>query len=786
MSTIMSHGRIHVGHSLNIIKEVRADMTVTICGITHQTGMQFLDRVAALANGLIQLGLKEGNAVAIAALNSDLYLEWMLAVMCAGCIVVPLNYRWSFEEAFMAVAQVGPVMLVVDNFCLAWSKGFMNRIPSLCFHVFLGEDLDLQNAQLISAESIGVHAGGFKELGFRWAPDSVALICFTSGTTESPKGVAISHDALVVQSQAKIAFIGYNHNDIYLHTSPLCHIGGISSALSIVLAGGCHVFLPKFEAASAVFAIQRHSVSAMITVPTMLADIATYCINSRSKKEGSNLCFSTVQKILNGAGSMSPQLIKNAIEIFPRARIFSAYGMTEACSSMTFTLVHDPMIKEDTCNTIQDFSMTPPNKNNFQNQRIGICVGNPAPHVEIQIDPRTECLNGDKAYNVGNILTRGPHVMLKYWGQKEATAAALSENRWLNTGDVGWIDKEGKLWLLGRSMDMIKSGGENVYPSEVEKVLLKHPGILVAVVVGIPDPRLTETVSASIQLGDGWHWEDKNLALQNHVAGNKSKNLSPKLLQLYCKQQGLSGFKVPRIFLLQKEPFPRTTTGKVKRDAIKTQILLKLSLEPCELNVARSKINQIRLCTGEKSKGQSSPASSCFESNNHVAGGLRNGETRGSKEANNIKEARGSQERNRERLKVFGLHKRFRAGPNWLSMEEMAEAAKCLKGTTSRGEAKGGSPNKRKPSTCPEAPQKSHRTLKSLRVSGRCHTSTRRHFKDKSKERRLKHAPAHHVVRVREKHRPESAKYRRLAEGAMCLFSASSKVNLKVGLPDKR
>eukprot|EP01018_Ginkgo_biloba_P031109 Gb_01241 [translate_table: standard] len=579
----------HVGQFLGMLTTHRASVAATIRGSQHKTGRQVVGRVTALANGLMEMGLKEGDVVAIAALNSDLYLEWLLAIMCAGCIVAPLNYRWSFEEASLAVEQVDPVMLVVDHFCIDWSKGFMNRFPNLRFHVFLGPQMDSKTTQLINEKSVGKQRG-LQEFELHWAPSSIALICFTSGTTGNPKGVGLSHSALIVQSLAKIEIIGYTHNDIYLHTSPLCHIGGISSALALLMAGGCHVFLPKFEAASALLAIEKYSVSAMITVPTMLADIVSYC-DSLSKGKGLEICFSTVKKILNGGGSLSPGLMERALELFPSTHFFSAYGMTETCSSLTFMVIHDPALGKGVSGTGMKFATSLHHGISGFQTAAGVCVGKPPSHVEIQIETNSKYLHENEAYNVGSILTRGPHVMEKYWGQEAATAAVFSNDGWLNTGDVGWMDKEGKLWLLGRSKDMIKSGGENVYPSEVEKVLMKHPGVLAVVVVGLPNMRLNEIVTTCIQLQDGWQWKDEKSPMQSQASIIEEKTLSPMLLQVYCKQQGLSGFKAPRIFIPQREQFPRTTTGKVKRDEVRTQILLRIKGQSCsELSRGRSSL----------------------------------------------------------------------------------------------------------------------------------------------------------------------------------------------------
>ncbi|EPS58231.1 hypothetical protein M569_16584, partial [Genlisea aurea] len=225
--------------------------------------------------------------------------------------------------------------------------------------------------------------------------------------------------------------VGYDENDVYLHTSPLCHIGGISSALAVLMVGGCHVMIPKFEAKTAVETIRKHNVSALITVPAIMSDLIT---SHRMGKYSET--FTSVTKILNGGGGLSAELTKEAVRIFPRAKLISAYGMTEACSSITFLRLYDPT------------------------QGLGLlmggggsCVGKAAPHVELKVD------------SGGRILMRGPHAMSGYLGIQGSSSSAA--DRWIDTGDIGRIDGDGNLWLVGRAKGKIKSGGENIYPEEV-------------------------------------------------------------------------------------------------------------------------------------------------------------------------------------------------------------------------------------------------------------------------------------------------------------------------------
>ncbi|KAL3523271.1 hypothetical protein ACH5RR_016105 [Cinchona calisaya] len=516
---------------------------------SRKTGMQFAEGVVSLARGLVQLGLKPGDVVAIAALNSDSYLEWLLAVTYIGGIAAPFNYRWSLEEARLAMNEVNPILLVTDKSCDHWHSKLQSH---LSWHVSMTAIESSSYDDVLTTELL--KSSSLKSVRLLPAPNNAAILCFTSGTSGRPKAVIISHSALVVQSLAKLALVGYSENDIYLHTSPLCHVGGISSALAMLMIGSCHVFIPKFEVKSAIRAIEQHHVTSLITVPAMMADLISSARAVETTKQ-----FETVTKILNGGGGLLPGLIEKAVQVFPRAKLISAYGMTEACSSLTFMTLYDPTIGSYN----QHPQMNIGESSNLIRQSGGVCVGKPAPHVELQISS-----NG--ASQAGKILMRGPHVMLGYWGQIPSKASSPADVGWFDTGDIGQIDDNGNLWLIGRNSGRIKSGGENVYPEEVEGVILQHPGVSTVIVVGLPDSRLTEMVVACIQLKDNWQWSE----FSSHNSVNaEDRYLSKEILQKFCKEKNLTGFKIPRSFILWMTPFPMTTTGKVRRDQLKKEAM---------------------------------------------------------------------------------------------------------------------------------------------------------------------------------------------------------------------
>uniref|UniRef100_A0A0E0KG82 4-coumarate--CoA ligase n=1 Tax=Oryza punctata TaxID=4537 RepID=A0A0E0KG82_ORYPU len=547
------HSRGHIAHCLGGALAGRD--TVAVSGRRRITGVGLADGVRRLAAALCKLGVRRGHVVAVVAFNSIEYIELFLAVTYIGGIIAPLNYRWSFEEASQALELVQPTVFILDGSYSSWALRLKesNSLKSINLYLFLGNPCSIsQDANFVSVEQIKRSSGGTtRSVEPVSAPNDVALICFTSGTTGRPKGVAISHTSLTIQSLAKIAIVGYGEDDVYLHTAPLCHIGGISSCLAILMAGGYHVLIPKFDAKSAFDTILEHRVTSFITVPAIMADLLSYARKQKISNHGM-----TVTKILNGGGGWSSELITGASRLFPHATIFSAYGMTEACSSLTFMVLNRPKFQEP--------------KDQLGSSAEGVCVGKPAPHIVIRIDRDG---SNNSSSPVGNILTRGLHTMSGYWVNNSIDTSDSVGNGWLDTGDTGWVDKTGNLWLMGRQKGRIKTGGENVYPEEVESVLCQHPGVAKAVVIGVPDSRLGEKVIACVSIRDGWKWVDAGA-----VHKGEGREVSAQMLQDHCRIKKLSRFKVPRIYYQWSKPFPVTTTGKIRREHLKAEILASMKL----------------------------------------------------------------------------------------------------------------------------------------------------------------------------------------------------------------
>ncbi|CAD7696998.1 unnamed protein product [Ostreobium quekettii] len=561
----------HVCAPLTSLVQRFGDRVATACGDRRRTGRQLHGRVAALSMALREtLGVGPGVTVAIAALSTDRFFEAMLAVAACGGVLAPLNWRWSAREAAVAVEVVEASVLVVDQESLHFWSHLCEVCPSLRSGVVLCEGLPngaRRGDRLHSSEEL-IAAHPRAELRIATSPDGVAIICFTSGTTSSSKAVAISHAAFHSQSLAKLAVVRYGSGDVYLHTAPLFHIGGLSSALAMLMAGAVHVFMAKFSGRGAVEAIQETRVTALIAVPTMLVDMG-------AAAQGGSL--PSVTKLLVGGGPMSAAHQDITTHLFPNATVTTAYGMTEACSSITFDGPFEP--------------------GSWRENRTehGACAGVAAPGVEL-------CIDTDVPGTEGEVLTRGPHTMTRYLGKPAATLAVLSPDGWLRTGDVGRLDAGGRLWLSGRKKDMIKTGGENVHASEVEAVVRSHPGVVDVAVVGVADVRLGELVAAVVSIADGWSWKNSSDGGSGSGAhklgiwigpregrgpgrgpGARSKTLSIEGVQEACVRGGLARYKLPRVVAAWRAELPKTSSGKVKKGELRARLGAVLRRIPSKL-----------------------------------------------------------------------------------------------------------------------------------------------------------------------------------------------------------
>ncbi|PRW57638.1 2-succinylbenzoate-- chloroplastic peroxisomal [Chlorella sorokiniana] len=495
-----------------------------LCEGRAATARQASARVSALAAALVQrLDMQPGDRVCVAALATDRHLEALLAITAATGIAAPLNWRWGAAEAAGAAALVGARLLVADAACLRFALAAAGAANgALSTLLLLGSPGEYQQAdlaaappglQLAFAEALGGSCPGGGGLVLRAAPGGAALIVYTSGTTGKPKGVTLSHAALHSQCMAKLLMCGYCADDVYLHAAPLFHIGGLCSALAMLAAGARHVFLPRFDGPALLDAIRQHSVTSFIAVPTMVAELLA------AASSAGVATLPSVQRILVGGGGMSPALQSGLAALCPAATVHTAYGMTECASSLTFATLWGPGgagLTNSAGSGSGGAGGSQP-----AGPAGGVFVGKPPPGIELAIylPPAGDAAEAGSGGGSGSgggggrvllagegeVLTRGPHTMLGYWDDDDATAAAQLPGGWLRTGDLGCLS-QGRLWLLGRAKDMIKSGGENVHAWEVERCLVDHPAVSMAAVVGAADWRLGEAVAAAVVLRPGWRW----------------------------------------------------------------------------------------------------------------------------------------------------------------------------------------------------------------------------------------------------------------------------------------
>eukprot|EP01062_Namystynia_karyoxenos_P020085 TRINITY_DN1759_c0_g2_i1.p1 TRINITY_DN1759_c0_g2~~TRINITY_DN1759_c0_g2_i1.p1 ORF type:complete len:562 (+),score=95.49 TRINITY_DN1759_c0_g2_i1:82-1767(+) len=402
----MSHGGPFVTAAVHRNAQQSGAQLATIDAATgrEHTYGQLRDRVSRFAAALRQGGLQPGARVALLMLNSDRYLEAFYAVPWAGGIVLPANIRLAPAELVEVFCDAGIEVLLVDEAFKAMLPALRPKIPSLRRVVYAG---DAQCPQGCDGYEAMVSGSRPCEDAMRGGDDVFGLF-YTGGTTGKPKGVMLTHTNVYVNALGHTAALQYTPESRYLHSAPMFHLADGASSFAITMAGGTHVFIPKFDPAEMLKAIEKYKVSKAMMVPVMIQVMLSVPIKSDC---------SSLETIMYGAAPMPEALLAPAMAKFPRACFIQGYGMTETSPAIC---------------------MLTAEHHTKGNPRMR-AVGKPVPWVEARIvNDKDEEVPRDA---VGEIVTRGPHVMKGYWGQPQLTAETL-RGGWMHTGDAGRMDKD--------------------------------------------------------------------------------------------------------------------------------------------------------------------------------------------------------------------------------------------------------------------------------------------------------------------------------------------------------
>ena len=411
-------------------------------------------RASSVANALQARGVQSGDRVALIARNTPAHFELFFGCAKAGAIFLPINWRLSAREIAGILADGAPALLIVEG-----------DLQDL-----LAEASGLPGTIALADYPAWRDAATGEDAGRLPAADDPLLILYTSGTTGLPKGAVLSHDNLSYLARMARELWGFTASSVNLVAMPLFHIGGIGYAMTGLSQGGHTILMQQVVPAEIIAAIRDRRVTHGFFVPTVIQMLLAV-----PGVEGMDL--TSLDRILYGAAPIGETVLKRAIEVFG-CGFSHAYGMTETAGTVV-TLApedHDP-----------DGPLA---------HRLRSCGLAMAWNELAIVDPATG--NPVASGEVGEIRIRSKVNMLGYWNKPQETAKTITPDGWLCTGDAAWQDADGYVYIHDRFKDMIVSGGENIYPTEIENVLYDHPAVAAVAVIGVPHERWGETPKAFI------------------------------------------------------------------------------------------------------------------------------------------------------------------------------------------------------------------------------------------------------------------------------------------------
>ncbi|MFO8084177.1 MAG: AMP-binding protein [Desulfobacterales bacterium] len=475
-----------------------------VSGENRTTYRQLFDQINALAAGLAAKGIGRGDRIGILALNHEKFFHVFGAAAALGAIVSPINWRLSNEEIQYILRDSSPSVMVVD-------QNHESKIQELSQNTVLNIApdniycFDGGTSHIDSLESL-MTSSNFQS--FDIATDDPFCIIYTAAVDGKPRGAVLSHGNMIAANMQFIAAWHLTHDDAYLNMLPMFHITGLNLCMAAMHAGGKNVVIEKFDQKAAMELVQKEKIS-------MLGSFAP--IMSRLFDEFQKGNYDT-SSLKNLTGLESPDTIK-VFQEKTGSTFWPLYGQSETTGTIT----------------LAPFSEKPGS------------AGKPALLSEIRmVDENDQAVEtGQK----GEIVVRGPLVFKGYWNQEEMNQKTF-RNNWHHTGDLGRFDENGYLWFAGRKpeKELIKPGGENVYPAEVEEIILEHPGLKEVSVIGVPDKDFGEAIKAICVLKEGITMQPKELV--DFVAQKIARYKKPKYVEFV-------------------DGLPKTSSGSIDREKVK-------------------------------------------------------------------------------------------------------------------------------------------------------------------------------------------------------------------------
>ena len=471
---------------------------------------QLSRRAWSVANGLLKLGVRRGDTVAILCGNGVFSAETILGAIAAGAVAVPLNWRWSAAELEHGINDSRASVLIADREHAPSARELIeaHRTPAIRHLIVEGAAYE---SFLGSPEPPAIAVG----------PDEAAVILYTGGTTGASKGVVLSHTNVMANAIDEIVDTDMEPDDVTLLIAPMYHSASLLCwFLPHLVIGACSVFMRRFDVDHAAELIEREHVTNGFFIPNMVRRMLISGAWTRRRT-------ATFRRLYVGGATFRMPDKEAVREVLPGARIYYQYGLTEAGPIVT-RLRPEDMFKPELDGSIgQEMLLT---------------------EVSIRDEEGRELADGSP----GEICVRGPNVMLGYFNRPDASAAVFRDG-WLRTGDVA-SRHDGYFTYHDRLKDMIKTGGENVYSAEVEQVLYSHPSVAEAAVLGVASKEWDEEVRAVVALKPG-------------------AVLSEKDLQDHCRKR-LAGYKVPkRILIVPLDRIPVNPSGKIMKRELRLQPL---------------------------------------------------------------------------------------------------------------------------------------------------------------------------------------------------------------------